>query len=616
MKKDDTPITPPPRKKMPAEVFVRIWSNNLNPDKEKEWLGWVIFDTFQGIRRANLSNIEVEGDIRIEITQGTPYPPTHLHLKLSNCLLANLELINTLIRSISVQNHTKIGNFRILNSMVEDVFIENSKIGNFSILNSTTGRFSVQDNSTTGDFWIQDNSTTKHFLIRGNSRTGDIRIQSNSTTGSFEIVNHSVTGNFLIQGASTIGDIDARDNSNIGNINIRQNSTIKKIFFQGNSIAGDLKIDHSKAATLSLSENSHLAEMNLSHSILQRVEVRSGSFVGYLKCQFNLQEPIRLLFEDSSLVYLDFTDLIFPEFTTLSVSNCLINYLRLHNFCNYGTVFFSSLKQIEKWEDVKRYLHGQIIFKEGKYQFETISHSSILHLADSDLGKTQFINCDLRQFQRFEFSNTKMLDVFVAGSQMPSDKAFCLPNGEEDPLKIAEQKRLAYGQFKKIYEARGDVAGSLPYLAYEMEAYRQQLQLEGWWKHRGELFMLWMNKLSTNYGVSWQRGLIVTVAAMIFFYSVFCLMLGYVPGTDVSKFIKIASFAPQYLNPFRDADSVIPNNYLPPHDVFGNPYDLDQNKNPILPPFARLWDYLSRIFVAYFVYQTIQAFRKLGKSSG
>jgi hypothetical protein len=33
-------------------------------------------------------------------------------------------------------------------------------------------------------------------------------------------------------------------------------------------------------------------------------------------------------------------------------------------------------------------------------------------------------------------------------------------------------------------------------------------------------------------------------------------------------------------------------------------------------PLARIWDFVSRIFVAYFVYQTIQAFRKLGKSGG
>jgi hypothetical protein len=32
--------------------------------------------------------------------------------------------------------------------------------------------------------------------------------------------------------------------------------------------------------------------------------------------------------------------------------------------------------------------------------------------------------------------------------------------------------------------------------------------------------------------------------------------------------------------------------------------------------WARLWDYISRVIVAYFVYQTIQAFRKLGKSGG
>ncbi|MBK7936233.1 MAG: hypothetical protein IPJ82_03770 [Lewinellaceae bacterium] len=64
----------------------------------------------------------------------------------------------------------------------------------------------------------------------------------------------------------------------------------------------------------------------------------------------------------------------------------------------------------------------------------------------------------------------------LAGSRMPADKTFCLPEDEENPSKMAEQKRLAYGQFKKIYEARGDTTGSLRYLANEMRARTARLE--------------------------------------------------------------------------------------------------------------------------------------------
>ena len=114
--------------------------------------------------------------------------------------------------------------------------------------------------------------------------------------------------------------------------------------------------------------------------------------------------------------------------------------------------------------------------------------------------------------------------------------------------------------------------------------------------------MLWMNKLSTYYGISWQRGLAAITIAMIFFYSIFCYLIGYRfendSPDDVGRFWRLVSYAPYYLNPLRDLDSV------------------SLVKEEEFTPIARIWDFISRIFVAYFVYQTIQAFRKLGKSSG
>ncbi|MBK7936232.1 MAG: hypothetical protein IPJ82_03765 [Lewinellaceae bacterium] len=65
----------------------------------------------------------------------------------------------------------------------------------------------------------------------------------------------------------------------------------------------------------------------------------------------------------------------------------------------------------------------------------------------------------------------------------------------------------------------------------------------------------------------------------------------------------MASHSLAYLNPFRDEDS-------------GEFFEMVKEDGLKITWYARIWDYLSRIFIAYFVYQTIQAFRKLGKSSG
>lgn len=539
-----------PRKKMPAEVFYQIWlspSFNLNGT---EWLEFVKFDDVNGERRINFSNVQIED----EVSLGRNAIPAN-HLILSNCYLPKCELFNAKARTILIQQDSTVGGFKIVDSTIGDVTIENSQTGDFEIITSHAGRFRIN-----------------------NSIVADVLIVAGSVSEGFEI-RDTITGNFLI----------------------KKNSVTRGFWFEGSTI-GLFKFENSKGTILSFRYECKVSKIYVWNGSLQRIQIRNNSFVGHLRLQINFQEPAHVIFENSQLGFLDYENIVIPEFGTFNIIDSSINLLYFNNFCNYGTIFFSGLRPLDKWIDFVKNEEGIPILAEEKYQFESRTEPSILRLTNSDLGKTQFIDCDLRQFNRFEFSNTKMLDVFVAGSQMPEDKSFCLPDDEKTALKIAEQKRLAYGQFKKIYEIRGDIAGSLPYLSYEMEAYRQQLQIEGWWKNRGELAMLWANKLSTNYGVSWQRGLGAALLSVAFFYSIFCYLIGYRfennSPDDVERFWKLVSYAPYYLNPLRDLDSV------------------SLVKEEDFTPWARIWDFISRIFVAYFVYQTIQAFRKLGKSSG
>lgn len=193
-----------------------------------------------------------------------------------------------------------------------------------------------------------------------------------------------------------------------------------------------------------------------------------------------------------------------------------------------------------------------------------------------------------------------MLDLFLAGSQMPNDSQFHLPVKDAD---LNEQKRLAFGQFKKIYENQGDRASSLKYLALEMDAYLFHLiEKKKWWKI-GEIFTLLFSKISTNHGYSWFQGFCVTIMVVFICFSIFlnanhfnvvaCFQEG-----ETAYLAHLYSYAPYYLNPLRDNDSI------------ALVKDID------MTPWARIWDFISRIIVAYFVVQTVQVFRKLGKSSG
>ncbi len=520
-------LTPAPtRKKMLAEVFVKIYEGEIEVIGTK-WEKWVDVTEAHMIAMVPIdkcikfNRVEIVGDVEIRGYNKESLP----RLILSDCNIPALAFINVNSKLICIEKNTRIQ------------------------------LFCIRDTSEIGRVFINSNSSIQDFMIEASS---------------------------------------------IDSVLCYKECTISHISIKIASINEKFQLGHSKIGLIFF-ENSIVRLIEIIQTVFERLSISSNSFIVHLRFNFILREPVHILLNHSDFAHLDFGNSIFPEFTTLSISNCNVNRLTLSNFCNYGTIFFNNLSIL----DFTRFLE----IKKGwpfpiKEEVEYHIHLPTIRLSDSDLGKTQFINSDLRQFSRFEFSNTKMLDVFVAGSKMPGDKDFCLPDDEKNPLKIAEQKRLAYGQFKKIYDARGDIAGSLPYLAYEMEAYREQLQMEGWWKNRGELFMLFMNKVSTNYGNSWGRGLWMTLISIIVCYSIFLGSVGHKIGNpfswdDWKEAFRLYSYAPHFVNPLRDADSIV----------------LVENEKE-LSPFARFWDFFSRIIVAYFAYQTIQAFRKLGKSSG
>ena len=222
-----------------------------------------------------------------------------------------------------------------------------------------------------------------------------------------------------------------------------------------------------------------------------------------------------------------------------------------------------------------------------------------LRIEDSDLGKMTIINSDLTKFG-LHFDSSKITDVFVTGTKMPNQIT------TPDP----KQKQLGYSQIKKIYEARGDRVEANRYYAREMEAYQTTLAWRNWddfW----EKLNLRLNKYSTNYGQSWQKGLGTTLLVSGAFYIIYCWCLGYLPALPTAKSLNllghVASYFLEFLNPIHKADYVA--------------QELLKNKGQtsdsvIIPDLARGVEGFSRIFIAYFVYQLIQAFRKHGKASG
>ncbi len=180
-------------------------------------------------------------------------------------------------------------------------------------------------------------------------------------------------------------------------------------------------------------------------------------------------------------------------------------------------------------------------------------------------------------------------------------------------IEFPKQKRLAWGQIKKVYENRGDLVESGRYLAKEMNLHLDSLS---WRKDFWETLNLFVNKWSNNHGQSWKRGIVSTITIATFFYTIYCNLLGYnltlsLNSTSKDTFWEIASFLPEFINPIHKADYIA--NELQKYEHLKAGLSLTDLEEYPLPRNARFIDTISRIFVGYCVFQLIAAFRKYGK---
>ena len=243
----------------------------------------------------------------------------------------------------------------------------------------------------------------------------------------------------------------------------------------------------------------------------------------------------------------------------LQISDVSLKKLSFTNFTNIGTITVANVK-----------IDGE------------------LEITNSDLGKTTFIDCDFSQID-LKFKSSKITDTSLNGTLLPINIT------AQDNI----QKRLALSQIKKIYENRGDLVEANRYFAEEMNVYLEVLP-NSWEKAN-----IWLNKWTNNHGQSWQRALGLIFGGSLFFYTFYCFFLGFrfdFTLSGVQEYGRILCFLPEFINPIRKAD------FLPKAL-------LESESEPSVSALVYLWDNIGKIFITYFIYQLIAAFRKHGKKS-
>ncbi len=268
------------------------------------------------------------------------------------------------------------------------------------------------------------------------------------------------------------------------------------------------------------------------------------------------------------------------ENDVIQINGINFNQIEFANVLNYGNITLNAVKTTTFCQ----------VNEKGETRESPHAFTPYLHIKNSDLGKTTWIGCDFSAAE-LRLESAKLTDMFVTGTQFPRQLT------HESP----EQRRLGYGQLRKVYENRGDTTTANEYFAEQMNEYIKTLEQDrvarrNSWLHFWELLNLRLNRFSTNHGQSWQRGLGMTLLVSAAFFGVYLLSLGIWPGTSFTYFFTVWSYWLEFINPIHDAGFVAE--------------ELSGVKETTVSRFV---EGLSRIFIAYFIYQLIQAFRKHGK---
>ena len=317
-------------------------------------------------------------------------------------------------------------------------------------------------------------------------------------------------------------------------------------------------------------------EEKSSELVIKRISIAGGDFkeniwikdgkIEELNIQPLLMSRIHILPNDDRKYFLSIPQIniltiatYFYKDSFLQISDVSLKKLSFNNFTNMATITIANVNIEEEIE-----------------------------ITNSDLGKTTFIDCDFSKIT-LKFKSSKITDMSVNGTSLP-DNILTQDNS---------QKRLALSQIKKIYENRGDLVEAGKYQAQEMNVYLQTLPMS--W----EKINVCLNKRTNNHGQSWQIALGVTLVGSIFFYSIYCFFLGFkfdISREGLCEYGRLLCFLPEFINPIRKAE------FLPK-------MLLETTNEPKVPSLVYLWDNISKIFITYFIYQFIAAFRKHGKKS-
>lgn len=549
-----------------------------------------------------------------------------------NCKICNIILngqnYDSEINDIIFDNNTTIQ----LIEFSQNIRLENLKLFNSSSVNSIV----LKSSSFIKYIEIKDSATISLFLLK-NSEIGYINVNNKIKIAQFNLIksklnNLSITKSYINSikiESSEILTINLYSNSLLGNLHIDHFSKVNQFNSTITSQIGDIEcLGYNSSFDL----NSRISKLCIkSQNYGLRFKI-NNCIISELTLEKNSNGSISIYIEASTIekLLISYSWLISSDL--INISNTKIRNLKIDNLINSGRIYLVNLYSpntfIETFQ--REAVFNEVICDENEEGFKgkflkKDNIESNLSLISSDLGLINFLSFNFNVFKKLEFINSNILNGFISNTKLPDDIVFNLKSNTNNLSNTIEldQKRLFFSQIKSTYYRQGDFIRASITQAKELETYRNQLRLFNdnfnWYWYNWFLLLfherefgntqkdravLFLNRWTSNYGTNWLRSTITTLLVLWITFWIYCGLLGYRFGYDLNKFSVVSSYSFQYLNPFRDEDS----------GDFFKQLSSDFGNNYKIPAIARIWDYFSRIIIAFMVYQTISAFRKLGKS--
>lgn len=299
--------------------------------------------------------------------------------------------------------------------------------------------------------------------------------------------------------------------------------------------------------------------------------------------------------------------------TKLTLKHLHVNQAKVNGLINEGGLIFSNFRASKsEWPEEEK---------------ESLLRNTGFYIDDSNLGKAQFFQVNFQSFEKIVFHNLILTDISTSivtwftkaqledGQIAPILKGFKSVKKTKDAQLLTGQrasllaslnsKKEIYRQLKFAAQKQGDIALSHEFQRHEMEYYKLITEYKEP-KQWSEFLILWSSN-SNNFGQSWLRA---------FWGLIFFSLISYIPiGFLTSDQLDYARFASSFDEVLLNVRVIVFDNFKswfillnPAHRINDLASDITK-----FPSAVYFWDILSRVVVAYFLFQMVSAFRKFSK---